>query len=695
MHTVGPESRSASGELLHKEHVRQLGNGVFLPAEEGAGLTLNTFEVDAVRVEVRRAGDLNDAGPLLECRLEAPGEHEVPQMVDAKRDLEAIRCDTTGPTDTGVVDQHINGAFGLDERLSRIATGSERGQVELEEFRRAPIRLDLLHDGHRPFSRSAGANNMKALLTQIERRGLSNARRDPGDHRDTHRSTVGNLGRVTRWPEELNADHFFLRARLEEGAADRAALRIDDRVFVYAEVDRLASGYARRLIEEGVVAGDRVLIVLPDGIDFVASLFGTLRIGAVVVMLNPGLSGEAMGAIIDRSRATAAVVHSRYRNHYEPSVNEWAPELLEVDGAPHMPNEEVDTFSTEPEDPAIWLFSGGTTGEPKAVVQTHRSLVNTTKLYGQGALGLQPDDITMSVPKLYFGYATGSNLLFPFSVGASSVLFEEHPTPEVLFRHIEMHRPTVLVNVPSAINQMVSHPDAGDQDLSSLRFATSAGEALPETLYHRWKDTFGVELLDGLGTAEMWHIFVTNTLDDVKPGTLGKVVPGFEIKACDDDGNEVESGEVGRLWVKGDSLGLGYWEQPEKTEEAFRGEWFVGGDLVSIDEDGYVIHGGRADDAIKVKGKWFRPQEVESALLEHDAVQECAVVAVTDESGLAKPVAFVVTSAAVGEQDLIDWVLARLEAYKHPRRVFFVEELPQTHLGKVDRSALKGIAEVG
>jgi acyl-coenzyme A synthetase/AMP-(fatty) acid ligase len=190
----------------------------------------------------------------------------------------------------------------------------------------------------------------------------------------------------------------------------------------------------------------------------------------------------------------------------------------------------------------------------------------------------------------------------------------------------------------------------------------------------------------------MWHIFITNTVGDVRPGTLGKVVPGFEIKICDDDGNDVPTDDVGRLWVRGDSLGLGYWEDPEKTAEAFRGEWFVGGDLVSIDEDGYVTHRGRADDAIKVKGKWFRPQEVESTLLDHDAVEECAVIAVTDETGLARPVAFVVRSAEVGEQDLIDWVLGHLEAYKHPRHVYFVDELPQTHLGKVDRGALKKAA---
>jgi len=240
---------------------------------------------------------------------------------------------------------------------------------------------------------------------------------------------------------------------------------------------------------------------------------------------------------------------------------------------------------------------------------------------------------------------------------------------------------------------MLSAPGADSQDLSSLRLATSAGEALPETLYNRWKDTFGVELLDGLGTAEMWHVFVTNTAGEVRPGTLGKVVPGFEIKVCDDNGVEVIPGEVGRLWVKGDSMALGYYNDPERTEEAFRGEWFVGGDLVSIDEDGYVTHRGRADDAIKVKGKWFRPQEVESTLLDHPAVKECAVVAVEDDAGLARPVAFVVTSDEVTEHDLIDWSLQRMEAYKHPRRVYFLDELPQTHLGKVDRSALKRAAD--
>ncbi|MDH3462407.1 MAG: benzoate-CoA ligase family protein [Acidimicrobiia bacterium] len=497
---------------------------------------------------------------------------------------------------------------------------------------------------------------------------------------------------MTIWPEALNVDQLFLRERLHSDR-DRIALRLDDGEMTYGAVDLLTSRYARALRGAGADKGDRVLIVLPDGPDYVAALFAIFRIGAVAIMINPGLSEAALAEIVGRARATVAVVDDRYRDAFdragagsESHSTVLSPGQLDDDQT------DFESVLTAPDDPAIWLFSGGTTGAPKAVVQTHRSLVNTTTLYGQRSLQLNSEDVTMAIPKLYFGYATGSNLLFPFSVGASAILFEEHPTPQAIFDRIERHRPTVLVNVPSAINQMLADPSAPYRDMASLRLTTSAGEALPETLYQRWKETFGVELLDGLGTAEMWHVFVTNTVGDVRPGTLGRVVPGFEIKACDDDGFEVPPGDVGRLWVGGDSLGLGYFEDPERTEEAFRGKWFVGGDLVSIDEDGYVTHRGRADDAIKIKGKWFRPQELESVLLDHPSVKEAAVVAIEDDAGLSKPVAFVVADAGLSEQQLIDWSLERLDAYKHPRRVFFVEALPQTHLGKVDRSALKRLA---
>ena len=384
------------------------------------------------------------------------------------------------------------------------------------------------------------------------------------------------------------------------------------------------------------------------------ALFGTLKIGAVVVMVNPQLKADDVAYFFDYTRARVAVVAGEALEAFATAASgaRWLKRLLVVGGrreghasfdeeAASAP-EALDNVATHRDDAAVWLFSGGTTGRPKAVVQTHLSFANTTELYAKATLGYGETDVTLSVPKLFFGYATGSNLFFPFSVGGTSVLFPEHPTPDVLFEKIRRHRPTVLVNVPTVVNQMVSHPEASKQDLSSLRFATSAGEALPPELYRRWKETFGVELLDGLGTAEMWHIFLTNRVGDVKPGTLGKPVAGFDVKVADDEGRELPPGETGLLWVRGRSRAIGYWQQMDKTAAGFRGEWYVTGDLVVRDDEGYFTHCGRADEMLKVSGRWVAPQEVEGCLLQHASVKECAVVGVQDATGLVKPHAYVV-----------------------------------------------------
>jgi benzoate-CoA ligase family protein len=317
--------------------------------------------------------------------------------------------------------------------------------------------------------------------------------------------------------------------------------------------------------------------------------------------------------------------------------------------------------------------------------------VNTTELFGKRVLGYRPSDRTLSVPKLYFGYATGCNLLFPFSVGGSSILFPERCTADALFEQIRRHRPTILINVPTMVNHMVTHERAAEQDLSCLRVATSAGEALPVELYERWKKAFGVELCDGLGTAEMWHIFLTNRPGDVRPGTLGKVVAGFDVKVCDDDGREVPDGEVGWLWVRGGSRAIGYWQQMEKTQQAFRGEWYVSGDMLRRDADGYYTYCGRGDDMLKVAGKWLAPAEVENCLLRHPAVEECAVVGVVDQNGLTKPHAYVLAREKRPDlaEELKAFVRDKLDAYKAPREVFVVDSLPRTHLGKIDRGKLR------
>jgi benzoate-CoA ligase family protein len=503
-------------------------------------------------------------------------------------------------------------------------------------------------------------------------------------------------------PEEFNIADWFLDARVREGRGDRVALRTDERNWSYAEVAALAARYGRVLRDAGVEPEQRVILALDDGPDFVGALFGVLKIGAVVVMVNPRLPADSIEYFVRYTRAKAAIVVPQAAGVFRRAAVS-APcfgRLLvaqepELDAALAAAPPELASFPTHRDDSAIWLFSGGTTGRPKAVLQTHASYANTTECYAKGLLGISPDDVTMSVPKLFFGYATGSNLLFPFSVGASAVLFPEHPSADVVFEKIARHRPTILVNVPKMVQLMVDHPLAADQDLSCLRLATSAGEALPVELHRRWDAAFGVDLLDGLGTAEMWHIFLSNRPGDVRPGTLGKAVPGFEVEVRDEEGHRMADGEVGWLWVRGGSRAIAYWHRMGRTMEAFRGEWYVSGDMVSRDADGVFTYAGRADDMLKVSGKWLSPREVESCLLAHPAVEEVAVVGVPGEAGLTVPRACVVrrNGAAPASDGLADelraWVRARLEPYKYPRDVVFLDALPRTHLGKVDRAVLR------
>jgi benzoate-CoA ligase family protein len=499
-------------------------------------------------------------------------------------------------------------------------------------------------------------------------------------------------------PAQLNIADFFLDARVREGRGDRTALITDAGRLSYREVQALANRFANLLGSAGVAPEQRVVIALPDGPEFVAALFGTLKIGAVVVMVNPGLKPDALEYFFDYSRAAAVLVAAERADAFRAAAGRaaHAPKLVIVgdgdwDARLSAAPASCRNFPTHRDDAAIWLFSGGTTGRPKAAVQPHRSFVNTAQCYGREVLQYTEHDVTLSVPKLYFGYATGSNLLFPFAAGAASVLFDERCTAEVIFRQIARYRPTVLIAVPTMINQMVSHPGAGRQDLSSLRLATSAGEGLPEELHARWDQSFGVPLLDGLGTAEMWHIFLSNRPGRIRRGTVGEVVPGFELKVADEEGRELPDGEVGHLWVRGGSRAIGYWQQLEKSVTAFRGEWVVTGDLIRREPDGYYTYGGRADELLKVSGKWLSATEVEGCLLLHPAVSQVAVVGVADASGLVKPHAYVIPRerrAGLAEE-LKAFVRERLEPYKHPREVIFVDTLPTTHLGKVDRGKLR------
>jgi benzoate-CoA ligase len=340
------------------------------------------------------------------------------------------------------------------------------------------------------------------------------------------------------------------------------------------------------------------------------------------------------------------------------------------------------------------FFSGGTTGTPKAIVQPHRSFMYTTECYAKRVLGYQESDRVLSVPKLYFGYATGANLIFPFSVGATAILFSKKPSVEVLLDQIKKHRPTLLINVPTVINRLLAYPNLHESDLQSIRITTSAGEALPAPLHEEWTRRFKTPLLDGLGTAEMWHIFLTNRVGGYKVGTLGQVVEGFDISLRDAHGQEVPQGEAGIMWVKGGARALRYWRQNEASFNAFRGEWYVSGDLLRQDQDGFYTYCGRQDDMIKVAGKWVSPKEVEDVLMCSALIHECAVVGKPDKHGLLKAYAYYTTShqsplSIEQEESLKKEMITSLDRYKLPKSITFVEQFKRTHLGKIDRGALK------
>lgn len=514
------------------------------------------------------------------------------------------------------------------------------------------------------------------------------------------------------FPRTFNLATYFLEHNLEAGRGGKVAVLFENRKITYAEVDARARRAGSALRGLGVDVEDRVLICLTDRPEFVEAWFGVLKAGAVIAMVNPLVSAEDLAYYLDYSRARAIVcsadVATRARREIE-EARHLRIALVVADatgpgpegGRFHRYESALDRgdarFETEPtdrDDPAIWLFTSGSTGRPKAAVHFHHDFAYNTECFAKGVAGYRESDITLSVPKLFFGYATGTNLMFPFAVGATTALFEERSTAASVYANIARHRPTVLTSVPTMINAMLSAPPEERQDLSSLRMVFSAGEALPEELYLRWKRQFGVEVYDGIGSAELFHIYITNRPGDVRPGSLGKLVAGYEARIARPDGTDAPAGEVGTLWVKGDSAAVYYWRDHEKSKQVLRGDWVVSGDLFSCDAEGYFKYEGRADDMLKIGGVWVAPLEVEGCLLEHPSVGECCVLGY-EEDGLAKPLALVVPARGVEASpalaaELQEHVKKRLLPYKYPRKVVFRSEpLPKNDRGKVDRKTLK------
>jgi benzoate-CoA ligase len=506
------------------------------------------------------------------------------------------------------------------------------------------------------------------------------------------------------FPERFNMAWYFLDRNLEEGRGDKRCLFYRDEAYTYREVQARSNRFANALRRLGVRVEDRVLLVLPDRPEFAFAWFGAAKAGAVIAMVNPLLPAEDYAHYFEYSRARVAVVDESTLDRLDPQLDTFRHlEQLVVVGAPgpHLAFDELcaaesercENADTHRDDPAIWLFTSGSTGKPKAAVHLQQDLPWNTERYAKQVLGLREDDLTVSVPKLFFGYATGTSLLFPFAVGAATALFSERSEPARLFDMIERYRPTVLTSVPTMINAMLSHPGAAQRDLSSLRLVLSAGEALPPELYRRWKDACGVEILDGIGSAEMFHIYISNTPDEVVPGSLGRVVPGYEARIVDADGRDCPDGQAGTLWIKGESAAILYWQAHEKSKEVLRGDWAVTGDVMRRDEQGRYWYEGRADDMLKVGGIFVSPLEVENCLLQHPRVAECAVIGYKADGDLVKPKAVIVLREGEGSQELArelqEFVKARLAAYKYPRLVEFTAALPKNDRGKIDRRRLR------
>ena len=541
------------------------------------------------------------------------------------------------------------------------------------------------------------------------------------------------------FPDDFNLAVHLLFDRLAEGLGDKAAVLFGERRYTYADVAERARALASYLAGAGVGREQRVLIVLPDTPAFVWAFFATLRAGAVVAMGNPEAPAADLAYLVEYTRAAAVITLPRVAASLRPALAAsgvkalvLVPEVptggdveagldrVDAGGVPVVSLGEalaagraarVEPRPTRRDDVAVWLFTSGSTGRSKAAMHTHRDFAFNTEVYARRTLGYRQGDLTLSVPRLFFGYATGANLIFPFASGATVALFAERPTPASVAAAIARHRPTIVVNVPTMMSKLLDHDDAlaaaGERrlDLGGSRFHISGGEALPPALLQRFAERFGCTVYNGIGSAETFHDYASNRPGDSKPGSLGRAVAGYTLRILSEDAAspgepELPRGETGVLWVEGDSVALGYFQDRDKSWKTFFGPHLRTGDLFRIDEEGYLYFSGRADDLLKVGGIWCAPVEVEECLMQHPAVSLAAVIGV-DEGGLAKPKAFVVLRGEAqrkAETDaakaalaaaLKDFVRERLSRHKVPRWVVFAADLPKNDRGKVDKKALE------
>lgn len=511
------------------------------------------------------------------------------------------------------------------------------------------------------------------------------------------------------FPREYNAAVDLIDRNVAEGRGKRIAYVEEARTTTYSELLARTNRAGNALKSLGVLPEQRVLLLMLDTVDFVATFLGAIKIGAVPVPVNTLLTPDDYAYITKDSRARVAVVSDFLLGKLEAGLAKSKCDMsvviatsplggekhshLTLDDLLAKASPDLKAAATTPDDVAFWLYSSGSTGAPKGAIHLHSHLMRTAALYAHGVLGIRENDVVYSAAKLFFAYGLGNSLTFPMSVGATTILVAERCTPPVISHVMTTHKPTIFYGVPTlfasllASNDFVSSPN--------LRVSTSAGEALPKHVGEAWKAKVGSDILDGIGSTEMLHIFLSNRHEDVRYGTSGKPVPGYELKIVDDDGNHVPDGEEGSLWVNGGSSCVAYWNQRERSTATFQGPWTKTGDRYIRDKDGFYTYSGRADDMLKVGGIWVSPFEVESALSSHASVLEAAVVGHADEQGLIKPKAFVVLKPDAEKKDSLEaelkaFVKEKLAPYKYPRWIEFVAELPKTATGKIQRFRLRG-----
>jgi len=507
-------------------------------------------------------------------------------------------------------------------------------------------------------------------------------------------------------PRDYNAAHDLIERNLHAGRAGKVAFIDDAGRYTFGELAERVNRFGSGLKRLGLGMEDRALLALSDTIDFPTAFLGAIKAGIIPVSVNTLLTPKDYQHMLGDSRARALIVSGHLLPQFAPLLDKM-PFLRHVivsgrRAAGCIALEDVlasgaATLAPAPttsDDACCWFYSSGSTGVPKGAVHVHSSMAITAELYGKAVLGVTERDVLFSAAKLSFVYGLGNALTFTLAAGATAVLMGERATPDAVFRRLVERRPTIFYGVPTLFASMLASPMFPKKSDLALRACVSAGEALPADLGRRWKDKTGVDILEGIGSTEMMHMYISARHGDVRYGATGTPVPGYELRLVDEEGRQVKQGELGELQVRGPTSAAYYWNNREKTRSTFLGSWFRSGDKFRQDENGYYVYAGRADDMLKVSGLFVSPAEVEAALVSHDAVLEAAVVGREDDNRLVKPKAFVVLKEGSTPCDELKLALQqhikdRLAPYKYPRWIEFVPELPKTATGKIQRFKLR------